>query len=80
LYVGGVIVAKDYALLKEHGITHVINCAGDVCRNYHPEHLLYQTFFLKDSKIENIECLFYPTLEYIEEAISSGGKVFVHCM
>jgi hypothetical protein len=50
IFVGGVEIAKNRAKLHENGITHIINCAGDVCRNYYPEQFTYLTFFLKDSR------------------------------
>jgi hypothetical protein len=80
IFVSGVDIAKNRQKLHEHGITHIINCAGDVCRNYHPEQFTYQTYFLKDSRHENIECVFYESIEFIESALASGGKVLIHCM
>ncbi|CAG9322140.1 unnamed protein product [Blepharisma stoltei] len=80
LYVGSDRVARDLNLLKANGITHIINCAGNVCKNYYPDDFAYLTFFLKDSKTEPIESVFYPTIEFIDNALQSGGKVYVHCM
>ena len=58
------------------GITHIVNCAGDVCRNQFPNEFTYVTYNLKDSKTENIECLFYEVIEFIE----SSPRVLVHCV
>jgi len=80
IYVGGVDIAKNISKLREAGITHIINCAGDVCRNYYPEQFTYQTYFLKDGRSENIEWVFYDSIEFIDNAFQSGGKVFIHCM
>ena len=79
LYVAGDIIARDKALLKAKGITHVVNCAGNVCGNYHPEEFRYLSYFLKDSNTESIECIFYETTQFIDAALESGGKVLVHC-
>ena len=35
LYLGSDNVAKNYDLLRENKITHVINCAADYSADYH---------------------------------------------
>lgn len=80
IFVSGYKVAADAERLASLGITHVVNCAGDFCENENSPRFCYKTFFIKDSKLENIECLFYESIEFIENAISKGGKVLVHCM
>jgi hypothetical protein len=52
LFLGGYSIAENKAVLKEHGITHIINCAGDYCQNKFPEDFKYKTYFLKDAKPE----------------------------
>lgn len=34
---------------------------------------------MEDNPTEDIFCLFYDVLRFIEEAVEAGGKVFVHC-
>jgi protein-tyrosine phosphatase len=80
LYVAGEKIAYNYQKLKEVGITHVINCAGDVCENKFKSELDYLTYYLKDHRTENIECVFYETIRYIENALQNNGKVLVHCV
>ena len=80
LYVGSDNVARDAHKLKSLGVTHVINCAGNVCKNYYPGEFTYLSFFLKDARTESIDSTFYTCVEFIEEALSQEGKVFVHCM
>jgi hypothetical protein len=80
LFVSSDVIARDFKKLKENGITHVINCAANVCRNYYPDDFEYLHFFLKDSKTESIECVFYRCIDFINQAKRSGGKVLVHCM
>jgi len=79
LFVAGDIVARDKAQLKAKGVTHIVNCAGNVCGNYHAEDFRYLSYFLKDSNTESIECVFYETTQFIEAALCAGGKVLVHC-
>ena len=33
MYLGGYTVAESREQLEAHGITHVLNCAGDYCQN-----------------------------------------------
>jgi len=80
LFVGSDHVARDRKQLKLNGVTHVINCAGNVCGNYFPEEFTYLAYFLKDSRMESIESLFHEVVDFIEEAKEEGGSVFVHCM
>lgn len=77
--VGGQKVAMDYELLASKGVTHVINCVGDVCENYHEGKLRYLKFYLLDSAGEDILCILYDCYHFIDRARRSGGRVFIHC-
>ena len=52
MYVGGEQIAYNYTLLKEIGITHIINAAGDVCENKFKDSFDYRTYYLKDQRAE----------------------------
>lgn len=56
----------------------MINSAGDYSLNYHPEEFKYLTFHLKDHPRENIECIFYEAINFIEDAKNNNGRVYVH--
>jgi len=79
LYLGGDTIARNLDILKQTGITHILNCAGTACQEYHPSEFIYKTLFLYDATSENISCLFYEVLDFLHSAISDGGKVYVHC-
>lgn len=79
LYLSSYVVASDLDCLNKHGITHVVNTAADVCDSNFPSKFKYLTYYLKDSNSEDISLFFYRTLEWIDEALSSGGRVLVHC-
>lgn len=80
LYVGGEQIANNRDVLKELCVSHVINCAGDVCVNRFPHDFEYTTYYLKDSKTENIECIFYEVINALESVRQSGGRVLIHCV
>lgn len=80
LFLSGIAVAHSLETLSQHGIGNVLNCAGDFCQNKFPDRLRYKTLFIKDSKLENIECVFYDCYQFIEQALGRGEKVLVHCV
>lgn len=80
MYLSGEEIAYDLEVLKKTGITHIINLAGNVCANKFEGQFKYRRYFLKDSKLENIECLFYETNFFIQDVLKEGGKVLVHCV
>ncbi len=73
-------MAQSKEILTKHGITHIINCSGDYSDNYFPKDFTYRRYFLKDSVRENIECIFYDAIEFINKAKDQGGRVLVHCV
>lgn len=79
LYLGSETVSANLELLKKNGITHILNCAGAICKVYHPEHFQYRVLYLLDGREEDITCLFYDVIDWIENARNSGGRVFIHC-
>jgi hypothetical protein len=68
LYLGSDCIAQDRDILKQYGITHVINCAADYSANYFDEHIKYKKYHLKDHVREQIECIFYDAIKFIEDA------------
>uniref|UniRef100_A0A7S0F950 Protein-serine/threonine phosphatase n=1 Tax=Pyrodinium bahamense TaxID=73915 RepID=A0A7S0F950_9DINO len=79
LFISSFQVASELESLRKHQITHIVNTAADVCDSCFPDHFSYITYYLKDTNNEDISLLFYRTLEWIQNAISSGGRVLVHC-
>ena len=80
LYLSSYNAAKNKELLIQNKITHVINCAADFCENVYSKELKYLAFYLKDHVMENIECVFYESIEFIENVKKSNGRVLVHCI
>lgn len=79
VYVSSAVVAGNMSMLREHGITHIINCVGQACTNHFPEQIEYLTFYLSDSHAENVTCVFYDTIDFITRARQAGGRVMLHC-
>jgi hypothetical protein len=80
LFLGSDLVARNKELLMNNGITHILNCARITCDDYFPEDFTYKSMNLYDSGSQNLIGLFFETVEFMESAISNGGRVYVHCV
>lgn len=79
VYIAGHQVAGDLDCLRRHQITHIVNMAADICDSSFPDHFRYLTYYLKDTNSEDISPLFYRTLDWMQRAVDTGGRVLVHC-
>uniref|UniRef100_A0A5B7AX24 Uncharacterized protein n=1 Tax=Davidia involucrata TaxID=16924 RepID=A0A5B7AX24_DAVIN len=79
IYLGGDAVARARDILKQNGITHILNCVGFVCPEYFKADFIYRTLWLQDSPSEDITSILYDVFDYFEDVREQGGKVFVHC-
>ena len=82
LYISSYNATKNLELLEKNKITHIINCAADFCENVFEQEnkFTYLSFYLKDHVLENIECIFYECIKFIENVREKGGRVLVHCI
>ena len=88
IYVSRYRACRDRDFLKQHNITHVINCASQSCDNHFPSDFMYLNLPLKDeplseeqlhlplTPLENV--IPYAAL-FIQNCLDSGGRVVVHC-
>ncbi|KAK1421270.1 hypothetical protein QVD17_23466 [Tagetes erecta] len=79
IFLGGDAVAKDKSILKQHGITHILNCVGFTCPEYFKENFVYRTLWLQDSPSEDITSILYDVFDYFEDVREQKGTIFVHC-
>ncbi|KAG7153896.1 dual specificity protein phosphatase 3-like [Homarus americanus] len=87
LYIGDLGAAKNKDYLKKNGITHVLNSAqgtkfATVDTNaefYKDVGIKYIGMKLLDVPTANITQFFEAGTQFIDDALSSGGKVLVHC-
>ena len=83
LYISSYKTASTVTDLKNIKITNIINCSGDLCENLSEESSLlnigYLTLNIKDNVSENIECLFFLCINYINEVKEKKGRVLIHC-
>lgn len=79
IYLGSDVIAKSREILRQRGITHVLNCVGFVCPEYFRNELVYKTLWLQDSPSEDITSILYDVFDYFEDVREQGGRVLVHC-
>ncbi|GBG31980.1 Dual specificity protein phosphatase [Hondaea fermentalgiana] len=81
LSVSGDWVARNKEVLHEAGVTHILNMAHTVCKNYHQDtgEFDYLALEVIDSANESILPFLLEAIMYIEKARTSSGSCFVHC-
>ncbi|CAH4030938.1 dual specificity protein phosphatase 13-like isoform X1 [Pieris brassicae] len=88
LFVGDAVAAKDKAFLRRMGINYVLNTAeGKRYTQVDTDHLYYRDcpglhykgFQLMDLPSTDISKYFHIAANFIDEGISRGGRVLVHC-
>eukprot|EP00658_Telonema_sp_P-2_P077611 TRINITY_DN7058_c0_g1_i4.p1 TRINITY_DN7058_c0_g1~~TRINITY_DN7058_c0_g1_i4.p1 ORF type:complete len:362 (+),score=77.74 TRINITY_DN7058_c0_g1_i4:424-1509(+) len=50
-----------------------------VMENCHPDKFQYLKLQLYDAKSEDLSCLFYQIIAFVDAAKEEGGKCFIHC-
>lgn len=79
IFLGDMDDARAVATLKSLGITHVVNMARSVpC--YHPDEFLYTHIRIEDVETADIRASSKEAMRAIDEAVSRGTGVFVHCV
>lgn len=87
IYICSELPISSEKLLKEEGITHIVNAAGDVVPNGAGDGkefpgIEYLTYYYKDGRGEDISSGFFRTLDFVESAYARRGskaKVIFHC-
>ena len=83
LYISSYKTASTVTDLKNLKITNIINCSGDLCENLSNDSSLlnieYLTLNIRDNVSENIECLFFLCINYINDVKEKKGRILIHC-
>ncbi|KAF8918266.1 hypothetical protein BGZ58_004883, partial [Dissophora ornata] len=78
LYLGGSQPTESKAYMKTQGITHILQVA-DMWTPQYPADFTYEIIPVQDTDQTNLIKYFPDTYSFINGALESGGKVFVHC-
>ena len=80
LYISSYAFAKNMRLLKQTGITHILNLAGaSRCRNLFQDDFVYASLAIRDSAATDLSEFIPAAVAFIQSAIENGGKVLIHC-
>ena len=85
IYVGDHTAAESEAILKDRGITHIVNCTDDLPL-YHEGHFRYLRFHaagwssLVDFTHSSVMRFVEPLFGFVDEALATGNSVLVHCL
>lgn len=78
LYLSPITVAKDEKFFQKNKVTHVLIAAKGL-KQYQKE-VKYHQLNLVDNPGANIAKYFIEAIKFIDEAISLGQPILVHCM
>lgn len=79
LFLGGNLSAGNLVVLRDLGITHILNCCDRVPCKFKSS-ITYQVVSVFDTKGSDITVHFPDALAFIDAAHATGGGVLVHCM
>lgn len=77
LYLGNLKAASDYAALKQHGITHILQVASGI-KPFFPKDFTYKVINITDTSQSSLIRHFPAAIAFIKEGMSRGA-VLVHC-
>ena len=78
LYLSSSKIASDLTELKKYNIKSIINVTSDI-PNYFEEDIEYLRIAIDDKITEDIDKYFDITYKFINEQITKGNSVLVHC-
>ncbi|XP_034465539.1 dual specificity protein phosphatase 13-like [Hippoglossus hippoglossus] len=84
LYLGDMVMSHDKFGLWQLGVTHVLNAShGKLCckgsDDFYGTTVKYYGVPANDLPTFDLSPYFYPAAEFLHQALTSGGKVLVHC-
>jgi len=91
IFVGNQTAAENIQMLRQLGITHVVNCTvgSSQIPNFHENKDSGITYFRfpisfwssnVDQSDASVVAFMLPMFTFVEEAVASGGCVLVHCL
>lgn len=79
LFLSGAVEASSIHLLRQLGITHILNATADVLSSDDEHAFKTLRVPLQDDEDEDIAAYFESSGDFIDEALAMGGGVLVHC-
>ena len=79
LYLSGDDVAVNRQLIDSHRITRIVNLTTNVPNKFEDQDIIYKRIVIYDLPTEQLTQHFKDTFSFIDEAVSLGKSVLVHC-
>lgn len=79
VYIGSFLSEQNQKALTQAGVTHVLQVA-DGMQPSHLDHFKYKTIHAQDIPSEDLVSHFSQCFPFMDEAVSQGGGVLVHCV
>ncbi|XP_078153936.1 dual specificity protein phosphatase 1-like isoform X1 [Carex rostrata] len=78
LYLGSFGASQNREKLKAENITHVLTVAASLDPAF-PDEFIYKNIDVLDTPQTCLDAYFQDCIDFIDQAKTSGGAVFVHC-
>eukprot|EP00210_Caulerpa_lentillifera_P001885 g1813.t2 len=78
LFIGSFLAEQNKDDLVKNRITHILQIGENLSRSHEAE-FVYKTLTISDTTRTNILRVFRESIEFIDECLSSGGCLLVHC-
>jgi hypothetical protein len=81
LFVGGYHIATNREILRQNGITHIVNCSAAVVENtfINDSTLRYLSLSMVDGRQDDISWFLCEVVQFIMKARAQNGKILIHC-
>ena len=79
LFLGNLGAAESSAWRTANGISHILSVLPHQLASPIPSNIKYLQMKVRDSHSSLIAALFSESIQFIDEALKSGGRVLVHC-
>ena len=80
LFIGDIASSCNFEELNNLNITHIITAILGVKPQFPNSNFIYKNLNIRDTEWENIYPYLDECVDFIDDALSNGGKVFVHCV
>ena len=78
IFIGNEAAAMNKALLQHYGVTHILIAAQELAPHF-PEDFQYCHLAIRDRSSEKLLQFVGPAIDFINQALASGGTVYIHC-
>eukprot|EP00736_Rhodelphis_marinus_P008444 Rmarinus@m.6497 len=79
VFLGSEKDAANMDVLRQHSITHVLNCASELEPHFPNSGLFYYHCQMRDHSGADIVSHFVRCFDFIDESLKNDGRVLLHC-